>query len=174
VYDQQLRSRFEWLREPAPDAVATPAICMAFDLLYCDGRNLSVEHQVRADSLVIAAATPAPLRVVHAVAADEPDVVAVLVGEDTLPVHLLLEHPAVAEERLADKRRSLRDHELHSTLRRDGPALRYARPSLRSRSIMSAMASSRERPAPSLRCTPFPLVPPCTSYPRFSMHLPNR
>jgi hypothetical protein len=112
VYDQQLRSRFEWLREPAPDAVATPAICMAFDLLCCDGRNLSVEHQVRADSLVIAAATPAPLRVVHAVAADEPDVVAVLVGEDALPVHLLLEHPAVAEERLADERRSLRDHEL--------------------------------------------------------------
>jgi len=29
VYDQQLRSRFEWLREPDPDAVATPPLLMA-------------------------------------------------------------------------------------------------------------------------------------------------
>jgi ATP-dependent DNA ligase len=35
VYDQQLRSRFEWLREPDPDAVATPPLLMrAFDLRY--------------------------------------------------------------------------------------------------------------------------------------------
>lgn len=41
IYDQQLRSRFEWLREPDPDAVATPALLMAFDLLYCDRRAVS-------------------------------------------------------------------------------------------------------------------------------------
>src|SRR5512145_304140 len=35
------RPRFDWLREPASDAVATPPIYMAFDLLYRDGRNLS-------------------------------------------------------------------------------------------------------------------------------------
>ncbi len=34
IYDQQLRSRFEWLRDPDPDAVASPPLLMAFDLLY--------------------------------------------------------------------------------------------------------------------------------------------
>ena len=41
VYDQQLRSRFEWLRDPDPDAVATPPLYMAFDLLYQDRRDLT-------------------------------------------------------------------------------------------------------------------------------------
>ena len=41
IYDQQLRSRFDWLREPDPAAVATPALLMAFDLLYCDRRAVS-------------------------------------------------------------------------------------------------------------------------------------
>jgi hypothetical protein len=41
IYDQQLRSRFDWLREPDPDAVATPALLMAFDLLYQDGREFT-------------------------------------------------------------------------------------------------------------------------------------
>ena len=40
VYDQQLRSRFEWLREPDPDAIATPPMFMVFDLLHRDGREL--------------------------------------------------------------------------------------------------------------------------------------
>ena len=40
VYDQQLRSRFDWLREPDPDAVATPPVFMAFDVLYRDSRDL--------------------------------------------------------------------------------------------------------------------------------------
>jgi ATP-dependent DNA ligase len=40
IYDQQLRSRFEWLREPDPAAVATPPFYMAFDLLYCDRRAI--------------------------------------------------------------------------------------------------------------------------------------
>jgi ATP-dependent DNA ligase len=34
IYDQQLRSRFDWLREPDADAVASPPLLMAFDLLY--------------------------------------------------------------------------------------------------------------------------------------------
>jgi len=41
IYDQQLRSRFDWLREPDPDAVATPPMFMAFDLLHQDGRELT-------------------------------------------------------------------------------------------------------------------------------------
>jgi hypothetical protein len=36
LFDQQLRSWFEWLREPDPDAVATPPLLMAFDILYRD------------------------------------------------------------------------------------------------------------------------------------------
>jgi bifunctional non-homologous end joining protein LigD len=39
IYDQELRSRFEWLREP--DAVASPPLLMAFDLLYQDRRDLT-------------------------------------------------------------------------------------------------------------------------------------
>jgi bifunctional non-homologous end joining protein LigD len=41
IYDQQLRSRFEWLREPDPDAIATPAVFMVFDLLHQEGRELT-------------------------------------------------------------------------------------------------------------------------------------
>ena len=41
IYDQKLRSRFDWLREPDPDAVATPPLLMAFDFLYQDGRELT-------------------------------------------------------------------------------------------------------------------------------------
>jgi bifunctional non-homologous end joining protein LigD len=41
IYDQQLRSRFDWLRDPDPDAEASPPLYMAFDLLYRDGRDLS-------------------------------------------------------------------------------------------------------------------------------------
>jgi ATP-dependent DNA ligase len=37
IYDQQLRSRFDWLREPDTDAVASPPLFMAFDMLYQDG-----------------------------------------------------------------------------------------------------------------------------------------
>jgi len=41
IYDNQLRSRFDWLRDPDPDAVASPPLLMAFDLLYCDRRDLA-------------------------------------------------------------------------------------------------------------------------------------
>jgi ATP dependent DNA ligase domain len=36
IYDQQLRSRFDWLREPDPNAVASPPLSIVFDLLYQD------------------------------------------------------------------------------------------------------------------------------------------
>jgi hypothetical protein len=42
--------------------------------------------------------------VVDAVTPDEPDLVAILVGEDSSTVDLLLVDPAVAVERLADER----------------------------------------------------------------------
>ena len=38
IYDQQPRSRFDRLREPDPDAVATPPLFLAFDVLYHDRR----------------------------------------------------------------------------------------------------------------------------------------
>jgi hypothetical protein len=34
-----------WLREPDPDAVATPPLLMAFDLLYQDRRDLTLKFQ---------------------------------------------------------------------------------------------------------------------------------
>jgi ATP-dependent DNA ligase len=40
-FDQQLRSRFDWLTEPDTDAVASPPLLMAFDLLYQDRRDLT-------------------------------------------------------------------------------------------------------------------------------------
>jgi bifunctional non-homologous end joining protein LigD len=41
IYDEQLRSRFDWLRKPEPRAVVTPPLLMVFDLLYRDGRALT-------------------------------------------------------------------------------------------------------------------------------------
>jgi bifunctional non-homologous end joining protein LigD len=41
IFDERLRSRFEWLREPDANAVATPPVLMAFDLLHQDGRELT-------------------------------------------------------------------------------------------------------------------------------------
>jgi bifunctional non-homologous end joining protein LigD len=41
IYDEKLRSRFDWLREPDADAVATPPMFMVFDLLHEDGRELT-------------------------------------------------------------------------------------------------------------------------------------
>ena len=41
IYDERLRSRFDWLREPDAEAVATPPMLMAFDLLHQDGRELT-------------------------------------------------------------------------------------------------------------------------------------
>ena len=41
VYDEKLRSRFDWLRELDAGAVATPPVFMAFDLLHQDGREFT-------------------------------------------------------------------------------------------------------------------------------------
>jgi hypothetical protein len=41
IYDEQVRSRFKWLREPDADSLATPPMFMAFDLLHQDGREFA-------------------------------------------------------------------------------------------------------------------------------------
>jgi ATP-dependent DNA ligase len=41
IYDEKLRSRFNWLREPDADAVATPPMFMVFDVLHQDGREFT-------------------------------------------------------------------------------------------------------------------------------------
>jgi bifunctional non-homologous end joining protein LigD len=43
VYDERLVSRFEWLRRSPKDAVATPPMLMAFDLLRLEARDLRQE-----------------------------------------------------------------------------------------------------------------------------------
>src|SRR5262245_19156624 len=40
IFDEQLRFRFDWLREPNPAAVATPPVYVAFDVMFRDGRIL--------------------------------------------------------------------------------------------------------------------------------------
>ena len=59
IFDKQLRSRFEWLRERDPDAVATPPLLMVFDLMYRNGRDLSRyplrERRIRLEELVAGA-----------------------------------------------------------------------------------------------------------------------
>jgi bifunctional non-homologous end joining protein LigD len=56
VYDEQLRSRFEWLREPDPTAVATPPLFMVFDVLYHGGRDVTArplrDRRVRLEDIV--------------------------------------------------------------------------------------------------------------------------
>jgi bifunctional non-homologous end joining protein LigD len=56
IFDQQLRSRFDWLREPDPDAVATPPMFMVFDVLHRNGRELTGrplrERRTRLEDLV--------------------------------------------------------------------------------------------------------------------------
>ena len=47
IYDQQLRSRFDWLREPDADAVATPPMLIVFDLLRQAGRHILLNHLFR-------------------------------------------------------------------------------------------------------------------------------
>src|SRR5262245_8843173 len=41
IYDQQFRSRFDWLHEPDPDTVASPPLFMVFDVLCHDRRDLT-------------------------------------------------------------------------------------------------------------------------------------
>jgi bifunctional non-homologous end joining protein LigD len=56
IFDRQLRSRFDWLRDPDPEEVATPPLLMVFDLLYRAGRDLRSrplrERRARLEELV--------------------------------------------------------------------------------------------------------------------------
>src|SRR5206468_10605921 len=66
VFDAQLRSRFEWLREPDHAAVATPPVLIAFDVLYVNGRDISQrplrERRARLEDLLGVASGVYPVR----------------------------------------------------------------------------------------------------------------
>lgn len=40
LFDDRLISRFEWFRKRPEDVTSTPPICMGFDCLYLEGRDL--------------------------------------------------------------------------------------------------------------------------------------
>ncbi len=66
IYDDKLRSRFDWLREPDPDAVATPPMLMVFDVLHHAGRDLTArplrERRARLEDLVTDSDLVLPVR----------------------------------------------------------------------------------------------------------------
>src|SRR4030095_6566123 len=66
IYDQHLRSRFDWLREPDPDAIATPPLLMVFDLLHQDGREITGralrERRARLEKIVAGSEIVLPVR----------------------------------------------------------------------------------------------------------------
>ena len=66
IFDQQLRSRLDWLRDPDPDAVASPPLLMAFDLLYYDRRDLTGrplrERRARLEDVVAGSELVFPVR----------------------------------------------------------------------------------------------------------------
>ena len=66
IFDERLRSRFDWLRESDGDAVATPPMFMAFDLLHQDGRELTGrplrDRRVRLESAVAGSEFVLPVR----------------------------------------------------------------------------------------------------------------
>ena len=66
VFDEQLRSRFEWLRGPDPAGVATPPVLIAFDVLYVKGRDVSKrplrERRARLEDLLAGAHVVYPVR----------------------------------------------------------------------------------------------------------------
>jgi bifunctional non-homologous end joining protein LigD len=66
IFDRQLRSRFDWLRDPDPDEVATPPLLMVFDLLYRAGRDQTRrplrERRARLEELVAGAERIFPVR----------------------------------------------------------------------------------------------------------------
>ena len=66
IFDEHLRSRFDWLREPDPDAVATPPILMAFDLLCQDGREFTGrplrDRRARLENIVAGSDLVLPVR----------------------------------------------------------------------------------------------------------------
>ena len=64
--DQRLRSRFDWLRSPDSEAVASPPLLMVFDLLYRAGHDLSRpplrERRERPEELVAGGERIFPVR----------------------------------------------------------------------------------------------------------------
>jgi bifunctional non-homologous end joining protein LigD len=66
VFDQQLRSRFDWLRDPDPDAVASPPLMIAFDVLYCDGCDVTQQplrkRRLRLEDVVAGSERVFPVR----------------------------------------------------------------------------------------------------------------
>jgi bifunctional non-homologous end joining protein LigD len=66
VFDRQLRSRFEWLRDPDSEDIATPPLLMVFDLMYRNGRDLSRrplrERRKRLEDLVAGGERIFPVR----------------------------------------------------------------------------------------------------------------
>jgi bifunctional non-homologous end joining protein LigD len=66
VFDDQLRSRFEWMRDPDDFVVATPPVLIAFDVLYVKGRDVSQrplrERRARLEDLLAGANVVHPAR----------------------------------------------------------------------------------------------------------------
>jgi bifunctional non-homologous end joining protein LigD len=66
IFDRQLRSRFDWLRDPDPDEVATPLLLMVFDLLHRACRDQTKrplrERRARLEELVAGAERIFPVR----------------------------------------------------------------------------------------------------------------
>jgi bifunctional non-homologous end joining protein LigD len=66
IYDMELRSRFDWLREPDANAVATPPLFMAFDLLHQEGHELMGrplrERRTRLENVVAGSDLVLPVR----------------------------------------------------------------------------------------------------------------
>jgi bifunctional non-homologous end joining protein LigD len=66
IFDQQLRSRYDWLREPDPGAIATPPLLMAFDLMYLAGRDVTErplrERRLRLEELFAGSERVFPVR----------------------------------------------------------------------------------------------------------------
>jgi bifunctional non-homologous end joining protein LigD len=66
IYDEKLRSRFDWLQEPDADAVATPPVLMAFDLLHQNGREFTGrplrERRARLENVVAGSESVFPVR----------------------------------------------------------------------------------------------------------------
>ena len=66
MFDEQLRSRFEWLRDPDDSVVTTPPVLIAFDVLYVKGRDVSQrplrERRARLEDVVAGAGFIYPVR----------------------------------------------------------------------------------------------------------------
>jgi len=66
IYDEHLRSRFDWLREPDRNAVATPPLLMVFDVLFCNGCDVRTrplrDRRARLEDVVAGSKLVFPVR----------------------------------------------------------------------------------------------------------------